>query len=685
MAFLVLLVAVLVGLAAARPSAVALTPSTQWYGIDGNWSTIAFDLGEPAQAVNVLVSTALSEFWVVQAGGCLDREPLCGNSRGNVFTPASSTSWKSIGTWSLGLAYLGYGGNGDYGLDAVSATTLLDQTFSMSDVLTAAVNATQYYIGFLGLGITQGNFAGVVHESPLTQAVQTYGRIPSYSYGYTAGAYYMGSTGVPCSLTLGGYDENRFIPHNTRFTLANNGNTPQVLVRGISVSAPEDGRPPVGWSSTTRQLSNMTTRFEAIFAAALGLTYNSTFDLYTINNTQFDDLLGSSFSFTFSLSSFDNSDDFSNNPLSVPGVVNITITAAAFAQVLRYPFRDGVIPYGAPSVPYFPLRRTNSTDNSTASFIIGRAFLQEAYMIVRYDSGVFSLHESLYPEQSLTDLAIVDIDQPDNSPYPPPAGDNDVPQGSKSLGTGQIVGIVVGVIAAVLVVLAAWFCYRRRKQARKNASGHNAKEGSSSSIHSGDASTPMAKLMSRMVGRSRSKRVQVHEAPGSVAQPTEVGAEAGHAVYELPAPMGPTELDASNDTSSITGDTELGTDNSHTMSAYEAARLKLAKELQGPVPPYSPPENPADHPVLMEKGSYEVSPITTLRPSDGHPSPLSSPTSGENSNSFPGSLPSPMSQRDDSMIRTLKPHITSQIPQSTRLGKNRATLGRFPENAYRPF
>jgi hypothetical protein len=484
----------------------------------------------------------------------------------------------------------------------------------------------------------------------------------------------VGSTGVPCSLTLGGYDENRFIPHNTRFTLSNNGNTPQVLVRAISVSAPEDGRPPVGWSSTTRELSNMTTSFEAVidsstpylwlpgvvcdqFAAALGLTYNSTFDLYTINNTQFDDLLGSSFSFTFSLSSFDNTDNF-GTPLSVPGVVNITITAAAFAQVLRYPFRDGAIPYGAPSVPYFPLRRTS---NSTASFIIGRAFLQEAYMIVRYDSGVFSLHESLYPEQPLTDLAIVDIDQPENSPYPPPAGatDDGSQGGRNSLSTGQIVGIVVGVVAAVLGVLAAWLCYRRRKRARKSTAGHDGKDGSSSSAHSAEASTPMAKLMSRMVGRSRSTRAQVHEAPGSVAQPTEVGAEAGHAVYELPAPMGPTELDASNETSSITGDTELGTDNSHSMSAYEAARLKLAKQLQGPVPPYSPPENPEDHPVLSEKGVYEVSPVTTHRPCDGHPSPLSSPTSGENSNSFPGTLPSPLSQRDGSMMRT--PTLPSPI------------------------
>lgn len=39
--------------------------------MDGNWSTIKFQIGEPKQDVNVLVSTALSEFWVVGTGGCV--------------------------------------------------------------------------------------------------------------------------------------------------------------------------------------------------------------------------------------------------------------------------------------------------------------------------------------------------------------------------------------------------------------------------------------------------------------------------------------------------------------------------------------------------------------------------------------------------------------------------------------
>lgn len=96
-----------------------------------------------------------------------------------------------MGIWQLGLDYLGYGGNGQYGLDTVNAySTITDIGFGMSNVLMSAINTTDYYLGFFGLGITQGNFGHEVAQSPLTQAVHTFGWIPSYSYGYTAGASY---------------------------------------------------------------------------------------------------------------------------------------------------------------------------------------------------------------------------------------------------------------------------------------------------------------------------------------------------------------------------------------------------------------------------------------------------------------------------------------------------------------
>jgi hypothetical protein len=40
-------------------------------GIDGNWSTFEFSIGDPPQLVHVLASTALSELWAVGEGGCI--------------------------------------------------------------------------------------------------------------------------------------------------------------------------------------------------------------------------------------------------------------------------------------------------------------------------------------------------------------------------------------------------------------------------------------------------------------------------------------------------------------------------------------------------------------------------------------------------------------------------------------
>ncbi|KAF5523679.1 Candidapepsin-2 [Colletotrichum aenigma] len=661
----VLVATVLVGIVCAQsPSAVALTPSNDWYGVDGNWSTVKFQVGTPRQSVNVLVSTSLSEFWVVGAGGCLAKEPLCNSARGNVFTVTDSKSWDPLGGWQLGLDYLGYGGNGDYGLDTLSTTTLAGDAISMDNIITASINSTDYYLGFLGLGITKGSFGNEIAESPLTQAVKTYGWIPSYSYGYTAGAYYKGTSGTPCSVTLGGYDSSRFVPHNTEFSLDPSDGLPHALVRGIEVTVGEGKTVPGGWGSRTQILSNMTTSFSAMidsstpylwlpdaicdqFAAAFNLTYNNTFNLYTVSNEQYAALKSSSYSFTFSFSSHDNTDDF-GHPLTVPGVVNITITAAAFAQVLRYPFMDEAIKYGDPAVPYFPLRRAS---NFTNTLIIGRSFLQEAYLITKYDSGVFSLHQAVFPEDAQTHLNISQIKQPDNSPYPGPPAQATI----HGLSTAQMGGTAAGVVAACIVLLVAWYCLRRRKRAAC-AAARAMEEGkdTASTIMMEPPRSPVAKMFSKMLGKKKAERGSPQEVMGSTSQPIEVAADANHAVYELPAPIAPIELDG-DDGKSLHEPTGFGTMDTQTAGTYEAARRNIEIQLQGPVPAYSPPENPADFPP-PEKSMPDLEPVATYRPVDMHSSasasPPSSPTSptspmsptmGDNYSSNQGSLPSPMS------------------------------------------
>lgn len=86
---------------------------------------------------------------------------------------------------------LPYGGNGDYGLESIAFTnTLSGKTTSVNSALMAAINDTDYYQGYIGLGVAQGRFGRNVTNPFITQLVETYGVIPSHSYGYTAGANY---------------------------------------------------------------------------------------------------------------------------------------------------------------------------------------------------------------------------------------------------------------------------------------------------------------------------------------------------------------------------------------------------------------------------------------------------------------------------------------------------------------
>lgn len=61
---------------------------------------------------------------------------------------------------------------------------------ALDKALIGSYTSTEYYNGFFGLGIVSGEFGKQILDSPFSQMVATYGWFPSYTYGYTAGAYY---------------------------------------------------------------------------------------------------------------------------------------------------------------------------------------------------------------------------------------------------------------------------------------------------------------------------------------------------------------------------------------------------------------------------------------------------------------------------------------------------------------
>ena len=202
--------------------------------------------------------------------------------------------------------------------------------------------------------------------------------------------------------------------------------------------------------------------------------------------------------------------------------------------------------------------------------------------------------------------------------------------GGAKLSTAAIVGITIGVVAiTALVALALIYCRRRRNNSVRN-----------------DEKTLEIVPRTLMERLRRNRQPSAFEAGGDSSYPTEVGADATHERFELPAPFAPAELDSEDGT--FDGTTEHGssTQDSNNISAYERVRRKFerqqiaaahAQRAIDTYPPektendastvahYRPPESPREIPDIE---SPLVSPIGpgsagSLTLSNGVPSPTS--------------------------------------------------------------
>ena len=81
---------------------------------------------------------------------------------------------------------MNFGGVGSYGLETVGFA----DDVSLPSQIVGVVNSTNYWVGYLGLGIKPTNFTDANQPTFLTSMVENLSLIPSHSYGYTAGAYY---------------------------------------------------------------------------------------------------------------------------------------------------------------------------------------------------------------------------------------------------------------------------------------------------------------------------------------------------------------------------------------------------------------------------------------------------------------------------------------------------------------
>ncbi|KAF2007060.1 acid protease [Amniculicola lignicola CBS 123094] len=444
------------------PAPVAFSSSQKFLGNDGKWSTFVVRVGTPEQNFEVLPASGMGEILVPHVQGCDESDPSdCGKRRGVFLFGGEqskglqqnrSSTWALIGLFDLGLrSDLGYNVNASYGRDTVGLMIQNSGGPTVENATIASIASKKFYTGLFGLGLQPANFTDFAYPQPsLMRKLRDENRIPSLSYGYTAGAYYKVPK-VLGSLTLGGYDASRFEVNNMKFPFDPDDSRPLSLkVQRIS-GVNESGRQP-----STFTLLDLETTFQVDFAVPhlwlplntcdrfaerFGLIYEKNTGLYRVNETSHAALLEQNPKFTIGFGA-------TSNPAER---VNIELPYAAFDLEAEHPIYPN-------STRYFPIRRANETSKYT----LGRTFMQEAYIITDFERGHFSLHQAQFPETTAKQQ-IIPILPPDilsNSTTNIPKA-----SGQKGLGSGPIAGITVGVAIVLMACLVLLLILYRRHRA----------------------------------------------------------------------------------------------------------------------------------------------------------------------------------------------------------------------------
>ncbi|CAD6445902.1 911f14ec-e970-4108-9906-f13cae20c75a [Sclerotinia trifoliorum] len=452
---------------------LTILPSLNWNGIDGNWSSFWLTVGTPYQPVQIFISTASNQPWVISPDGCTPSDPgTCLGSRGLNYNSSGSTTWvpntiNSEGEFALELeSNLGLAGDGYYGSDTIMLGSPGSGSPSLSSQVLATITTHDFWLGLFGLNPAPTNFSGKTEPVPSYMSnLKSQGHIPSLSYGYTAGAYYRNGGGasgggVFANLTLGGYEESLIVPNNLTVDFATNGNDLTIDVNTITVtstggksqviSSPSSSFP--AFIDSSIPYLYLPTSICQKFEEALGITYDTQSELYLLNDAQYTTIVAKNASVTFTLTNSTSK-----------AMVNITLPYAAFDWWADYPIVEK-------STRYFPLKR--AVDDSQIT--LGRVFLQEAYLIADYERSQFSVHQrnwsTFYPASSPTTI----------SPLQTPATSS---SSSKSgISTSAIAAIVLAILVSIALTLCLTIYILRRVHQRKQAPGWSNTVSAPSSI-----------------------------------------------------------------------------------------------------------------------------------------------------------------------------------------------------------
>lgn len=431
---------------------ISVPASQYWDGDDGPWSSFRIELGTPAQQIRVLPALDQSSTLVVlpEACGASDGSN-CYSDRGFWYERNASSTWSQNGFYNLSLYLenrLGYSGAALYGNDTIQLGWKGDGLPSVTNQVIGGITTKDFYIGMLALDPRPMNFSSFNDPQPsLMQGLRSMSTpIPSISWSYTAGAYNLAPK-IFGSLTLGGYDSTRFEPNNVTFPFGADISLDfQVAIQSITTNITDKPLLNAGIISyIDTMIAHIWLPLDScqLFEEAFGLVWDNTTELYLMNSTLHNSLL-------------------KENP-EVIFNVGPQVTGASVAIKMPYWnfYQTATSAYiGNSSSLYFPLKR--AADDS--QYVLGRAFMQSAYLSANYDQNYFNLSQALYPASSVLENIVPILPELTRTNSTTPASAST----KSSFGTGAIVGIAIGVAAVIIIVCVAFFLVHRRNKKRRS-------------------------------------------------------------------------------------------------------------------------------------------------------------------------------------------------------------------------
>ena len=424
--------------------------------------------------------------------------------------PNASSTWDNIGLYGLVLPEewpLGYRGNANFGYDNLTLGWPGGGLPTLSRQVVEGFAAEDFYIGSFGLCPHAVNISTLDDPQPsFLGALAQQKKIPSTSWAYTAGAYYRQPTAFG-SLTIGGYDTARFVQNNVTFPFGPDTSR-DLLVPIQSIASDAASHPLLStiiYAYIDSLVSHIWLPLEVCqaFEQAFGLTYNENAELYFVNETLHDKLVSQNPNVTFTL-----------GPASAGGrTVDIVMGYGSFDLTADYPIVNN-------ATRYLPLKQAQNDSQYT----LGRAFLQDAYVIADYDRSNFSVSQTVFPNSSNTQQ-IVAIHRPGD--VPPSAH-------QKALSTDDVVGIAVAVVVSSSIIIAAIIRHVVRKRMKEHAS----------KMPSGDEGNDMAEPEAGDGGIGKTQHSHYLEMPvrepkeltAVEARRPELPAQPPFPVFEIPEP-----------------------------------------------------------------------------------------------------------------------------------------------------